>query len=70
MAPELTPAAWQALDELYEAKLEGSPPVLISPALSAELQGNALAIELPDGTMEITLAGVQCWEERQRLTRS
>ena len=70
MIPDLTPTAWEALDELYQAKIEGSPPIRIISAVSAELQGSGLAIELPDGTLEITLYGSQSWEERQRLGKS
>ncbi len=67
MVPQLSPTAWEALDELYQAKLEGSGPVPMTEELSTELQQKGLAVELPDGTVEITLAGSETWEERKRL---
>jgi hypothetical protein len=69
MEPEMSAAAWQALDELYQAQIEGSSPIRITPGLSNELQEHGLAVELRDGTLEITLAGSKFWEERQRLGR-
>ncbi len=69
MVPELSPTAWEALDELYQAKMEGSGPVPMTEPLSAELQQKGLAVELPDGKVEITLAGSETWEERERLER-
>ncbi len=70
MVPDLSPTAWEALDELYQAKVEGSGPIPMTEALSAELQQEGLAVELPDGTVEITLAGSDTWEERRRLEKS
>ncbi len=70
MVPQLSPTAWEALDELYQAKLEGSGPVPMTEELSTELQQKGLAVELPDGTVEITLAGSETWEERKRLQKT
>ncbi len=70
MVTELSPTAWEALDELYQAKMEGSGPIPMTQALSNELQQKGLAVALPDGTVEITLAGSQTWEERHRLEKS
>jgi len=70
MVPELSPTAWEALDELYQAKIEGSGPIPMTGGLSTELQQRGLAVELPDGTVEITLAGSELWEERRRLEKT
>jgi hypothetical protein len=69
MTPDLSEAAQRALDELYQARLEGSPPIQITPSVAAELQQHGLAIETPEGALEITLEGSRSWEEQQRLAR-